>query len=64
MNFRPESGYEVAVRVFRALGVPIQDKNTSEHGSHSEIARSISPQHFQPRPSYPALGEESQMKTE
>ncbi|KAL8846064.1 MAG: hypothetical protein Q9221_008810 [Calogaya cf. arnoldii] len=42
MNFRPESGYDTAVNVFRAIGVPISDKNISPPASQGSLTRPVS----------------------
>lgn len=57
MNFRPESGYEMAVQVFRALGVPIQDKNITEHLKYGRMGASSPGQSSQTMPSYVAAAE-------
>lgn len=62
MNFRPESGYDVAVKVFRALGLPVNDKNISAYASQESNTRPLwNAQHIS---RYPNFSEESQMKTE
>ncbi|KAL8671155.1 MAG: hypothetical protein Q9168_004332 [Polycauliona sp. 1 TL-2023] len=42
MNFRPDSGYDHAVNVFRAHGVPISDKNLSPPASQGSLTRPVS----------------------
>ncbi|KAL9604679.1 MAG: hypothetical protein Q9219_000399 [cf. Caloplaca sp. 3 TL-2023] len=65
MNFSPESGYEVTVRIFRALGVPIQDKNLSEPARHGSAGILPSSQNLQSRLGNSAAGNgSSQMKTD
>ncbi|KAL8728103.1 MAG: hypothetical protein Q9166_005628 [cf. Caloplaca sp. 2 TL-2023] len=64
MNFRPESGYEVAVKVFRAIGVPISDKNISASASQSSNPRPTPNWNGQPVLRYPHFSEDSQMKNE
>ncbi|KAL9016445.1 MAG: hypothetical protein Q9185_006214 [Variospora sp. 1 TL-2023] len=64
LNFQPDAGYEVAVRIFRSLGVPVQDKNTAIHGSQDAGSRSVSPRHPHPAQPYPIYGVGTQMNTE
>lgn len=64
MNFQAEAGYSVAVRIFRSLGVPIQDKNIVVYGSQGQTSRPVSPQHPQILPIYSTAGEASQMNSE
>ncbi|KAL8668904.1 MAG: hypothetical protein Q9224_007769, partial [Gallowayella concinna] len=37
MNFHPDSGYDIAVSVFRAIGLPISDMNEPPPGSQGGI---------------------------
>ncbi|KAI4109858.1 MAG: hypothetical protein LQ339_001642 [Xanthoria mediterranea] len=41
MNFRPESGYDFAVNIFRAIGVPLSDKNISPPASQGSLSRPV-----------------------
>ncbi|KAI4223185.1 MAG: hypothetical protein LQ349_007478 [Xanthoria aureola] len=41
MNFRPESGYDFAVNIFRAIGVPLSDKNFSPPASQGSLSRPV-----------------------
>ncbi|KAL8932388.1 MAG: hypothetical protein Q9211_006342 [Gyalolechia sp. 1 TL-2023] len=63
MNFRPESGYEVAVRVFRGLGVPIQDKNASESLKYGGTGKLSPEQRSQAMPSSLAAAEGTRLRT-
>ncbi|KAL8932313.1 MAG: hypothetical protein Q9216_006888 [Gyalolechia sp. 2 TL-2023] len=62
MNFRPEAGYEVAVRVFRALGVPIQDKNASKDLTYGATGISSLEQRSQALSSYLTAAEGIRMQ--
>lgn len=61
MNFRPESGFDTAVRILRALGLPINDKSVPAQASQGRRASSSSSQVL---PRYAAMAEETQMKNE
>ncbi|KAI4101752.1 MAG: hypothetical protein L6R37_004779 [Teloschistes peruensis] len=61
MNFRPESGFDTAARIIRALGLPINDKSVPAQASQGRRASSSSSQ-IPPR--YTTIAEESQMKNE
>ncbi|KAL8768839.1 MAG: hypothetical protein Q9209_005020 [Squamulea sp. 1 TL-2023] len=65
MNFRPESGYDVALKVFRAIGVPVSDKNISPPASQGSLTRPVSQWNAGPQiPRYPMYDESMQMKSE
>ncbi|KAL8971514.1 MAG: hypothetical protein Q9197_003239 [Variospora fuerteventurae] len=64
LSFQPDAGYEVAVRIFRSLGVPVQDKNAAIYGSQDAGSRSESPRHPHPAQPYPIYGVGTQMHTE
>lgn len=63
MNFRPELGYEMAVQIFRALGVPIQNKNISESFKYGGSGGLSPEQHSQAMPSYVAAAEGIRTRT-
>ncbi|KAL9586069.1 MAG: hypothetical protein Q9203_003992 [Teloschistes exilis] len=61
MNFRPESGFDTAVRIIQALGLPINDKSVPAQASQGRRTSSSSsqvPSH------YANIAEETQMKNE
>ena len=62
MNFRPEQGYETAVQIFQALGMPIQDKNIPQHASQGATGRPLPAQQFRARSSYSATGGGTQIE--
>ncbi|KAI4276786.1 MAG: hypothetical protein L6R35_006192 [Caloplaca aegaea] len=64
LNFQPDAGYEVAVRIFRSLGVPVQDKNAAIYGSQDAGSRSVSPRHPHPAQPYPIYSMGTQMNTD
>ncbi|KAL8789718.1 MAG: hypothetical protein Q9213_000968 [Squamulea squamosa] len=65
MNFRPESGYNVALKVFRAIGVPVSDKNISPPASQGSLTRPVSQWSAgQQIPHYPVYHEGTGMKSE
>ncbi|KAL8686298.1 MAG: hypothetical protein Q9218_007204 [Villophora microphyllina] len=64
MNFRPESGYDTTVKVLRALGLPINDKNVSTTASQGSNTQRVSSSSSQALPRYQAISEETQMKNE
>ncbi|KAL8644632.1 MAG: hypothetical protein Q9210_007156 [Variospora velana] len=64
LNFQPDAGYEVAVRIFRSLGVPVQDKNAAIYGTQDAGSGSVSPRHPQPAQPYPIYSVGTQMNTE
>ncbi|KAL8730906.1 MAG: hypothetical protein Q9181_004508, partial [Wetmoreana brouardii] len=61
MNFRPESGYDVAVKVFRALGLPITDKNIFTRPSQESMTKRAS-WNNPTIPRHPPTDQETQMK--
>lgn len=61
MNFRPESGYDAAVKVFRAIAVPISDKNLSPPASQGSLTRPVSQWSGQQVPKYRAYKDDVQM---
>lgn len=61
MNFRPESGYDTAVRVLCALGLPINDKSVPAYANQGGRSSSSTSQIL---PRYTAIAEETQMKDE
>ena len=64
MNFRPESGYDVAVKIFRAIGVPVSDKNIPPSASQSGIIRPVSHSSVQQLPSYSVYSQDTPLKPE
>ncbi|KAL8860646.1 MAG: hypothetical protein Q9178_002999 [Gyalolechia marmorata] len=64
MNFRPESGYDVAVKVFRAIGVPVSHKNIPPSASQSSITRPVSHSSVQQLPPYSVNSEDTSLKPE
>ncbi|KAL8799944.1 MAG: hypothetical protein Q9200_007405 [Gallowayella weberi] len=66
MNFHPESGYDIALNVFRAIGLPISDMNEPPPGSQGgikQLGSALQPNN-QPLLRYPQLVEKSQMNSE
>ncbi|KAL8651903.1 MAG: hypothetical protein Q9226_004492 [Calogaya cf. arnoldii] len=61
MNFRPESGYDTAVNVLRAIGVPISDKNMSPPASQGSLTRPVSQWSGQQVTQYPVYKDGLQM---
>ncbi|KAL9576747.1 MAG: hypothetical protein Q9212_006849 [Teloschistes hypoglaucus] len=61
MNFRPESGFDTAVRILRALGLPINDKSVPAQASQGRRTSSSSSQIL---PRYATIAEETQLKNE
>ncbi|KAL8904253.1 MAG: hypothetical protein Q9171_007116 [Xanthocarpia ochracea] len=64
MNFWPESGYDVAVKIFRAIGVPVSDKNIPPSASQSSITRPVSHSSVQKLPPYSVCSEDTPLKPE
>ena len=51
LNFRPEPGYDIAVKMLKALGLPIRDKNSP---AEPHISQSIASGHFLPSSMHPS----------
>lgn len=64
MNFRPESGYDVAVKIFRAIGVPVSERNMAPSASQSSITRPVSHSSIQQLPPYSVYSEDTPLKPE
>lgn len=66
MNFQPGSGYDVALTVFRAIGVPTNNQNVPLPSSQGSITRpgSGSQWNSQPMPGHSRPGEETLVEAE
>ena len=64
MNFRPASGYDYAVNVFRAFGIPITDRNMPPPASQGSSSRPVSSWSGHRVLQYPVHEDHTQMKLE
>ncbi|KAI4261712.1 MAG: hypothetical protein L6R42_003092 [Xanthoria sp. 1 TBL-2021] len=64
MNFRPELGYEFAVNIFRAIGVPLSDKNNSPPASQGSLSRPVPQWSGQQVPQYQVHNGDTQMRSD